>query len=161
MSSEIQRERMLNIGIVGMGGIGNKHAGCYIKHPHTQVVAVCDVDRDLADKAAKKHDTKAYYSVEEMLSADLDLDAVSIATAGPENGGHHYKPTMEVLAAGLPVLGEKPISNNITEAEEMVALAREKKLPYAINLNHRLRPRPFAPKSGSTRAASEFSTSST
>ena len=39
-----------------------------------------------------------------------------------------------------PVLGEKPISNSIAEAEEMVALAREQNLRYGINLNHRFTP---------------------
>ncbi len=133
-------EKVLNIGVIGMGGIGNKHAGCYTQNPNTQVVAVCDIIKERADKAAEKHEAKAYYSVEEMLSAGLNLDAVSIATAGTENGGDHYKPTMEVLSAGLPVLGEKPISNKIQEAEEMVALAKEKKLPYGIDLNHRFTP---------------------
>jgi predicted dehydrogenase len=47
---------------------------------------------------------------------------------------------MELLRAGKPVLGEKPISNEIPKAREMVALAREKKIPYAINLNHRFTP---------------------
>jgi predicted dehydrogenase len=47
---------------------------------------------------------------------------------------------MELLQAGVPVLGEKPISNRIEEAKEMVALARGKGVPYAINLNHRFTP---------------------
>jgi predicted dehydrogenase len=47
---------------------------------------------------------------------------------------------MELLRAGIPVLGEKPISNRIEEAKEMAALAKEKKVPYAIDLNHRFTP---------------------
>ena len=47
---------------------------------------------------------------------------------------------MELLAAGIPVLGEKPISNDIAKAKEMVALAKEKNLRYGINLNHRFTP---------------------
>src|SRR5690606_16788634 len=76
----------------------------------------------------------------ELLDAGLGLGAVSVTTAGPENGGHHYAPTMELIAAGVPVLGEKPISNSIPEAREMVSAAKAKKLPYAINLNHRFTP---------------------
>jgi predicted dehydrogenase len=63
-----------------------------------------------------------------------------MCTAGVENGGDHYKPTLELLSAGIPVLGEKPISNNIQHAEEMVALAKQKNLRYGINLNHRFTP---------------------
>ena len=69
-----------------------------------------------------------------------EFDAVSVATAGKENGGDHYEPTMQLLKAGLPVLGEKPISNELKKAEEMVAFAKEKNIPYGINLNHRFTP---------------------
>ena len=61
-------------------------------------------------------------------------------TRGEENGGDHFTPTMELLEAGIPVLGEKPISNRIEEGEQMVALAAKKNVPYAINLNHRFTP---------------------
>jgi predicted dehydrogenase len=44
------------------------------------------------------------------------------------------------LNAGYPVLGEKPISNDLSKAKEMVALAKEKNLRYGINLNHRFTP---------------------
>lgn len=131
----------LRIGIVGMGGIGNRHASVYQElEGKTEVVAVCDIIKERADKAAKAYDAKAFYSVPEMLDSGIGLDACSMATAGVENGGDHYEPTMQLLGAGLPVLGEKPISNEIDKAEEMVALAREKNLPYAVDLNHRFTP---------------------
>lgn len=131
---------VLRIGIVGMGGIGNVHAGVYRELPDTEIVAVCDIIKEKADKAAADYSARAFYSVQEMLDSGIELDAVSMTTAGVENGGDHYTPTMELLGAGLPVLGEKPISNDISKAEEMVALAQEKNIPYAINLNHRFTP---------------------
>ncbi len=39
-----------------------------------------------------------------------------------------------------PVLGEKPISNDLSKAREMVALAKEKNVRYGVNLNHRFTP---------------------
>jgi len=75
-----------------------------------------------------------------MLDSGIKLDACSMCTAGVENGGDHYVPTMELLGAGLPVLGEKPISNNIEHGAEMVALAKKKNVPYAVDLNHRFTP---------------------
>jgi len=131
---------MMHIGIVGMGGIGNRHAQCYTANRHTKVVAVCDIIRERADKAAGAYGAPAFYSVREMLAAGIRLDACSMCTAGKENGGDHYTPTMELLAAGVAVLGEKPISNEIPKARRMVALARKKRLRYAINLNHRFTP---------------------
>ncbi len=130
----------LKVAIVGMGNIGNVHAGVYEKHPECEIVAVCDIIKERADKAAERYRCPAFYSVQEMVSSGIQIDAASMCTAGVENGGDHYKPTMELLHAGIPVLGEKPISNRIAEAQEMVALARKKNLRYGINLNHRFTP---------------------
>lgn len=130
----------LNVAIVGVGGIGNTHAGVYQKHPECTIVAVCDVIKEKAEQAAQRYGCKAFESVEEMAGSGLHVDCASVCTAGKENGGDHYAPTMALLNAGIPVLGEKPISNEIPKAKEMVALARQKNLRYGINLNHRFTP---------------------
>ncbi len=130
----------LKVAIVGMGNIGNIHAGVYQKRSDCQIVAVCDIIKERADKAAQQYNCPAFYSVPEMLGSGLQIDAASMCTAGVENGGDHYQPTLELLSAGIPVLGEKPISNEIARAKEMVALARQKGLRYGINLNHRFTP---------------------
>lgn len=131
---------MIQVGIVGMGGIGNTHARCYTNNKYTKVVAVCDMVKEKADQAAELYGARAFYSIKDMLKSGIRIDACSVTTAGPENGGDHYAPTMELLKAGMPILGEKPISNEIPKARRMVALAKKKKIPYAINLNHRFTP---------------------
>ena len=130
----------LKIGIVGVGNIGTIHAGIYRDNPKTEVVAVCDIIKDKADAAAAEFGGEAVYSVNEMVASGIELDACSMCTRGEENGGDHFTPTMELLAARIPVLGEKPISNRVEEGEKMVALAEAGKIPYAINLNHRFTP---------------------
>ena len=130
----------LKVGVVGVGNIGTIHAGVYKENPKTELVAVCDIIREKADAAAEKFGAKAFYSVQEMLASGIHLDACSMATKGEENGGDHFTPTMELLEAGIPVLGEKPISNGVEEGRKMVELAESKKIPYAVDLNHRFTP---------------------
>lgn len=130
----------LKVGVVGVGNIGTIHAQVYKNNPKTELVAVCDIIKERADAAAERFGAKAFYSVKEMLASGIHLDACSMCTKGEENGGDHFTPTMELLEAGIPVLGEKPISNRIDEGEKMVELARKKQVPYAINLNHRFTP---------------------
>jgi predicted dehydrogenase len=130
----------LNVAVVGMGNIGNRHAGIYQAHPQCEIVAICDAIQQKATEAAQRYACSAFTSVEEMLAGGLQIDVASVCTAGEENGGDHYEPTMALLDAGIAVLGEKPISNRIPEAEEMVALAKKKGLRYGINLNHRFTP---------------------
>ncbi|MDZ4766729.1 MAG: Gfo/Idh/MocA family oxidoreductase [Chloroflexota bacterium] len=130
----------LRVAIVGLGNIGSIHGRIYHAHHDTEIVAVCDIIHERSDVAAEKYGCQGFYSVQDMLASGIQIDMVSMATAGVENGGDHYTPTMELLRAGIPVLGEKPISNDLAKAREMVALAQEKNLRYGVNLNHRFTP---------------------
>jgi len=129
----------VRIAIVGMGPIGNLHADCYAACPSCEVVGVCDVLRERADAAAARLAAPAFYDAGEMLQ-EVRPDICGITTGGYEYGSDHYEPTMLALEAGCHVLGEKPISNEIGQAEEMVARAREQGLCYGVNLNHRFTP---------------------
>jgi predicted dehydrogenase len=122
-----------------MRGIGNSHADCHKKDPLAQLAAVCDVVKELADKAAEKHGVKAYYSLKDML-ANEQLDVVDVTTGGYENGSWHFEPAMEALEAGKHVLCEKPLSNDIGEARELVRYAAGKRLYLGCNLNHYFTP---------------------
>ncbi len=130
---------MKRVCVIGMGPIGNRHADIYQADPLAELVGICDVQKERADKALARLGVPAFNDVEKMLS-DLAPDVVSVTTGGYEYGSDHYQPTMQALAAGCHVLGEKPISNEIAKAEEMVALAKEKGVCYGINLNHRFTP---------------------
>lgn len=126
----------LKIGLVGMGGIGHTHAGVYQNDELSDLVAVCDVKRDRADEAAARYGVPAFYSLQDMLRSLPEMDVVDVTTSGYENGSWHYIPVMEALTANKHVLVEKPISNDVREAREMVRLAFEKELYLGCNLNH-------------------------
>lgn len=130
---------MLRVAVVGLGGIGRNHTRCYVENPDAHLVALCDLDSERVDPIAKQHGVPAYRSVEALLESE-QVDAVSVATAGTENGSHHYEPTMALLRAGKHVLVEKPISNDIAQAREMVAQADRSGVQLGVNLNHRFTP---------------------
>lgn len=130
---------MVRVAVVGLGPIGNTHARHYQSSPLCELVGVCDIIPERADAAAEHFGVPAFYSAQEMLG-QLAPDICGICTGGCEYGSDHYEPTMEALEAGCHVLGEKPISNEITKAAEMVARARERGVCYGINFNHRFTP---------------------
>lgn len=130
---------MLRVAVIGLGGIGKNHTNWYSKNKDAQLVALCDMLAERVDPVAQQYGVPAYHSVDDLLASE-QIDAVSVCTAGPENGGHHYEPTMKCLDAGKHVLVEKPISNNIEHAREMVRHAKEKGLLLGVNLNHRFTP---------------------
>jgi len=131
----------LKVGIVGTRGIGANHASCHTKDPLADLVAVCDLYPGRSKELAEKHENvKAYDSLHDMLDAHPDLDIVDVCTGGYENGGWHFEPTMEALAAGKHVLCEKPLSNDVGEAREMVRFAQEQDRYLGCNLNHYFSP---------------------
>lgn len=130
---------MLKVAVIGLGHIGRTHVNYYSQNKYAQLVALCDILAERVDPVAQQYGVRAYHDLDEMLASE-QIDAVSVATAGPENGGHHYEPTMKCLGAGKHVLVEKPISNNIEHAREMVRFSREQGVLLGVDLNHRFTP---------------------
>ena len=126
----------LKVAIIGMGGIGNTHAAAYKEDPLAELVAVCDVREERAQSASERWGVPACHSLDEVLERFPDVDIIDITTSGYENGSWHYVPTMQALRAGKHVLVEKPISNDVREAREMVRLAAEMDVYLGCNLNH-------------------------
>ncbi len=130
---------MLKTVVIGMGPIGNIHSTMYKEDELANFVAVCDWNKERADAGAARYGVKAFYDVQTMLES-ICPDVVSVATGGHEYGSEHHLPTIQAIEFGCHVLGEKPISNEIEEAEEMVSKANKKGVCYGINLNHRFTP---------------------
>lgn len=130
---------MQRTAVIGMGHIGHRHARAYTECDKAQLVAVCDRVPELAREAGEKFGVPYFTSAQEMLD-NIKPDIVSITTGGYEYSSDHYEPTIQALEAGCHVLGEKPISNDLRHAAEMVELAEKKHLCYGIDMNHRFTP---------------------
>ena len=130
---------MLKVCVIGMGPIGNRHAGLYRDDPLAALAGVCDVRPERAEAAGAHFGVPCFEDAETMLRA-VRPDVCSVTTGGVEYGSDHYLPTMQALDSGCHVLCEKPICNEIAKAEAMVARAREKGLCLGVNLNHRFTP---------------------
>lgn len=127
---------MLRAAIIGLGPIGSIHLRHYAAHSGVELAGVCDLVRERAEAAADAYGVPAFQAARGMLEA-LRPDICGVCTGGYEYGSDHFEPTMLALDAGCHVLGEKPISNEIDQAEQMVRAARDRGLCYGVNLNHR------------------------
>ncbi|MBT3267249.1 Gfo/Idh/MocA family oxidoreductase [Candidatus Poribacteria bacterium] len=130
---------MLRTAVIGLGHIGLTHCACYRDSELADFVAVCDMDEDRAAAQSQSFDVPAYATTADLFGS-ADVDAVSVCTAGFENGSHHHAPVMAALEAGKHVLCEKPLSNDLGQAREMVAEAKTRGLYLGTNLNHRFTP---------------------
>ena len=130
---------MLRVCVIGLGPIGNLHSDIYRSDELAELVGVCDIIRERAETAGRRLGVPWYTEAQSMLE-ELAPDVCSVATGGYEYAGDHYEPVVQSLSAGAHVLCEKPISNEIEPAREMVRLAREKGLCLGVDFNHRFTP---------------------
>lgn len=72
----------LNIAVVGAGLYGKNHLDAYSVNSNVNLVAVCDLNREITDRVAKEYGVKTYNDIEEMLNNE-EIDAVSVANLYP------------------------------------------------------------------------------
>lgn len=110
----------LNIAAVGIGGMGQSNIANVAATEN--IVALCDVDTDYADKVFKQYpNAKRYWDFRKMLDREKDIDAVIIAT--PDH--NHAVVTMAAMRAGKHVYTQKPLTNTIFEARTLRQTAKE------------------------------------
>lgn len=129
----------LRVCVIGLGPIGNLHATIYASDELAELVGVCDIIPERADATARRLGVPAFYDAKAML-AELSPDICSVATGGFEYGSDHHPATMAALEAGCHVLCEKPLSNELEPAREMVADAARRGLCFGCDFNHRFTP---------------------
>jgi len=105
---------MYKFAIIGCGRIAAKHAENIIARG--KLLAVCDIVTEKADTFAHRFNTRAYYSIDDLLEGEPELDVVSICTPN----GFHAEHSIKSLQAGKHVLCEKPISMTVSEAKVLL-----------------------------------------
>lgn len=117
-------EGKLKWGIIGTGMISNKFVADLGHTSNGIAYAVGSRNQESADEFAGKYNIpKAYDSYDKLLQ-DPDVDVIYVGTPHPL----HKINVIDALNAGKHVLCEKPFTMNAAELEEMIAVAREKKL---------------------------------
>ncbi|MDX2064924.1 MAG: Gfo/Idh/MocA family oxidoreductase [Fimbriimonadaceae bacterium] len=121
--------------LVGAGGMGQTWARNLADHPSVELAAWVDVRPGAAAAAIESHrlgGVTPYDSVEKAL-AEAGADFLVDVTP-PEV---HHDVTLAALAAGLPVLGEKPMAANMSQARAMVAASERADKLYMVSQSRR------------------------
>jgi len=112
-------EERLKVGVIGVGYLGRFHAQKYAGLPETELMGVADLNRERAGQVAQELNTRAYQDYRELLPL---VSALSVAV--PTSA--HFAVVRDALMAGCQVLVEKPLTVTVAEADDLVALARER-----------------------------------
>ena len=126
----MKNEKLIRFALIGCGRIAQRHAEHISKQG--KLVAVCDVIREKADSLAQQYKVHAYYSVEELLLAEKEIDVVSICSPN----GLHATHSIQSLKAGFHVLCEKPMAISVQDCGEMIKVSEQSnKRLFAIKQN--------------------------
>jgi predicted dehydrogenase len=129
--------RLLRLGVLGCGPISQiAHFDACRKARNAELYAICDLADDLLDKMAAIHEPKAVYRRLEDMLADPKVEAVLIGTADQ----FHVPLARNVIAAGKPVLVEKPLGVSIEECEELRRDVLSKTVVFQVGNNRRFDP---------------------
>lgn len=112
--------KKIRAAVIGVGYLGRFHAQKYAQATGCELVAVADSRQDAGEKVAAEVATRWVEDYRELLG---NVDAVSIVTPTPA----HFPIARDFLNAGAHVLVEKPITETVGEAREMIELAASNK----------------------------------
>jgi len=116
----------LGVAVVGVRGRGGSHIGAFAGRNDTEILYICDADRNVgenrANEVAKRQGRKPEF-VEDIrkLLEDKRVDIVSIATPNHT----HALFAIWAIQAGKDVYVEKPVSHNVSEGRRVVEAARK------------------------------------
>jgi len=121
----------VQIAVVGAGLIGRQHLRLITSDALCRLVAVVDPAAEAAD-LARSYGVPWFADLDQMLAAVSPAGAI-VATPTALHGEHG----MKLLAAGIPVLIEKPIAHDLQSAEQLVVAAERSNVPLLVGHHRR------------------------
>ena len=114
----------MRVAVAGAGAFGRNHLRVYreleMAGQGVALVAAVDPDAARATDAAAKYAIPVFSTVDELLAADLKLDAATVAVPTV----HHHAVAAALLDAGLDLLVEKPLAATLAEADDLIRIAQ-------------------------------------
>ena len=123
------------VGVVGCGFFAQNHLNSWhsLHAQGVDLVAVCDLSRERAEKAAKTFSVPGIHTELAAMIAEEDLDLVDIVT----QVNSHKALVSQALDAGLATIVQKPFGRSLAECEEMLAKAQAGGQFLAVHENFR------------------------
>ena len=127
------RNEPIKVGVIGVGHLGQHHVKHYISLKDANLVGILDTDQKRAAEISNKFDIPLFNELQDFLNK---VDAVSIVTPTP----YHAKMAEICIANDTHVFIEKPITETVEEAEQLLVLAKEKDVMIQVGHIERLNP---------------------
>ena len=119
----------LKVGVVGCGLISKlRHIPAYKRLKYLDVMAVCDLNEELAKDTAKDFEIPNFYTDTSKMFDEEDLDIVDICVP-PQI---HAKIAIEAMESGSHVIMEKPMATKVSDCEEMIRVSQNNNVKLSV-----------------------------
>ena len=115
---------MYNIAVIGFGYWGPNIVRNFSNHPECKVKYICDLDGDARERAASNYPNIEIIDDPNIIFTDSEIDIVAIVTPV----SMHYQLAKNALKAGKHIFLEKPMVETLSQADDLIRIAKEKNL---------------------------------
>jgi UDP-N-acetylglucosamine 3-dehydrogenase len=130
----VKTEDKRRIAVIGVGGWGKNHAR--VLHEMGVLVAICDEDELRAKELARLYESTPYFSLDQLLEDEANLDGCMVCTPTKT----HFTMAKKIMEMGLHVFVEKPLAFSSKECEQMIEIAKRKKVILTSGYIERFNP---------------------
>ena len=130
----VRTKDKLRIAVIGVGGWGKNHAR--VLHEMGVLGAICDEDEVRAREQARIYESTPYFSLDQLLENELDLDGCMICTPTKT----HFTMAKKIMEKGVHVFVEKPLAFSSRECEQMIEIAKRRKVILTSGYIERFNP---------------------
>jgi len=123
----------VRVGVVGVGHLGDHHARIYSQISDTELVGVNDIDVEKGKSVAQRYGTRYFENLDDLLK---EADAISLVVSTTA----HFSLAQVILQRKKDLLIEKPITQTVEQAEELITLAQKKNLILQVGHIERFNP---------------------
>jgi UDP-N-acetylglucosamine 3-dehydrogenase len=127
-------DRLLRVGVVGVGVMGSNHARVLAELPGVEFVGVADPDHKQTDFVGRALNCDTFPNVERLIERGVD----AIAIAAPTH--LHRDIALTCVTNGIHVMVEKPIASSVEEGREIIAAARRAGVKLMVGHVERFNP---------------------
>ncbi len=111
--------------VIGVGYLGKFHAQKYQLIPNAELIGVCDLNQSVLETASQDLHVPGYNDYHDLFDK---VDAVSIAATTNK----HFEIAKAFLEQGIHVLIEKPITETVAQAKELIQLAQKHQVKIQV-----------------------------
>lgn len=132
----------LRVGVIGAGRWARSaHLPGFKRSPHSELVAICDLDRNLAEQRAAEFGIASVYTDYREMLDRKDIDVIDVCTRpDSKDDDNHEILAFAALEAGKHVLCEKPVAHDYRNTWKAHRLAESKGLKTKVGLTFRFAP---------------------